>query len=93
MSTATQDDIAVQRPTLAEVDVFGLTHPGLVRRTNADHFLVASLHRTLHVRPMHAPAQLRPVGAVDDVRRGRPVLVVTLGGHPDDLVAAIQLDV
>jgi protein phosphatase len=49
MKTEARDDTALQRPTVAEVDVFGLTHPGLVRRTNADHFLVASLHRTLRV--------------------------------------------
>ena len=49
MPTATHDETALQRPTLAEVDVFGLTHPGNVRRTNADQFLVASLHRTLHI--------------------------------------------
>jgi serine/threonine protein phosphatase PrpC len=60
MKTATQDESALQRPTLAEVDVFGLTHPGLVRRTNADHFLVASLHRTLHVHSTSLGADLGP---------------------------------
>ena len=72
MSTATQDDIAVQRPTLAEVDVFGLTHPGLVRRTNADHFLVASLHRTLHV---HATSLGGGIGPQESESRGFLLLV------------------
>lgn len=60
MKTATQDVIALERPTLAEVDAFGLTHPGLVRRTNADHFLVASLHRTLHVHSTSLGTDLGP---------------------------------
>jgi len=60
MSTATRDETALQRPTVAEVDVFGLTHPGLVRRTNADHFLVASLHRTLRVHATSLGGDLGP---------------------------------
>ena len=48
-STATHETTAMQRPTLAEIDAFGVTDPGRVRKTNADQFLVASLHRTLHV--------------------------------------------
>lgn len=71
MRTATRDDAALQRPTVAEVDCFGLTHPGLVRRTNADHFLVASLHRTLHV---HATS-LADVGPQESESRGFLLLV------------------
>jgi serine/threonine protein phosphatase PrpC len=72
MKTATQDETALQRPTLAEVDAFGLTHPGLVRRTNADHFLVASLHRTLHV---HATSVGTDLGAQETESRGFLLLV------------------
>ena len=72
MKTATQDDIALQRPTIGEVDVFGLTHPGLVRRTNADHFLVASLHRTLHV---HATSLGEDFGPQETESRGFLLLV------------------
>ena len=60
MKTAIQDETALQRPTVAEVDAFGLTHPGLVRRTNADHFLVASLHRRLHVHSTSLGTDLGP---------------------------------
>ncbi|HKN67565.1 MAG TPA: PP2C family serine/threonine-protein phosphatase [Gemmatimonadaceae bacterium] len=60
MKTATRDETALQRPTLAEVDAFGLTHPGLVRRINADHFLVASLHRRLHVHSTSIGTELGP---------------------------------
>ena len=72
MSTATRDDTALQRPTLAEVDFFGLTHPGLVRKTNADHFLVASLHRTLHV---HATSLNDGLGPQETESRGFLLLV------------------
>jgi len=72
MSTATRDDPALQRPTLAEVDAFGLTHAGLVRRTNADHFLVASLHRTLHV---HATSLGDGIGPQESESRGFLLLV------------------
>jgi serine/threonine protein phosphatase PrpC len=72
MKTATQEETALQRPTLAEVDAFGLTHPGLVRRTNADHFLVASLHRTLHV---HATSIGTDLGPQETESRGFLLLV------------------
>jgi protein phosphatase len=72
MKTATHDETALQRPTLAEVDVFGLTHPGYVRRTNADHFLVASLHRTLHV---HATSLGTDFGPQETESRGFLLLV------------------
>jgi protein phosphatase len=72
MNIATHDETAVQRPTIAEVDVFGLTHPGLVRRTNADHFLVASLHRTLHV---HATSLTSDLGPQETESRGFLLLV------------------
>lgn len=32
------------RPLDAELDLFGLTHPGKVRRENQDHFLLATVH-------------------------------------------------
>jgi serine/threonine protein phosphatase PrpC len=72
MDTATHPDTAAQRPTIAEVDVFGVTHPGRVRRTNADHFLVASLHRTLKV---HATSLGGSVGPEETESRGLLLLV------------------
>jgi serine/threonine protein phosphatase PrpC len=36
--------IDVDRPRDAELDLFGLTHIGKVRKTNQDHFLVATVH-------------------------------------------------
>jgi len=39
----------MQRPLPSEIDVFGLTHAGKVRPTNADHFLVANFYRAMKV--------------------------------------------
>jgi protein phosphatase len=72
MGSATHHDTALDRPTIAEVDMFGLTHPGLVRRTNADQFLVASLHRTLHV---HATSLATDIGPQETESRGLLLLV------------------
>jgi protein phosphatase len=39
----------MRKPNADEIDVFGLTHPGKVRRQNQDAFLIASIHRTVNV--------------------------------------------
>jgi protein phosphatase len=38
-----------------EIDVHGLTHPGRVRKTNQDHFLLGSLHQQLKVLSTSLP--------------------------------------
>lgn len=38
-----------RKPTDADIDVYGLTHPGKVRKQNQDHFLVAALSRQMRV--------------------------------------------
>ena len=38
-----------RKPTDDQIDVHGLTHAGLVRNENQDHFLVSSLHRRMEV--------------------------------------------
>jgi len=47
----TLSGVAVQsrKPKDAEVDVFGLTHPGSVRKVNQDHFLISSLRKQMLV--------------------------------------------
>jgi protein phosphatase len=60
------------RPPMSEIDVFGLTHPGLVRRTNNDHFLVASFHRNLRVHYTSIPDTL---GDLETQSRGFLLLV------------------
>ncbi len=41
-------DIA-RRPRDNELDVYGLTHPGLVRQNNEDHFLICALKKRVEV--------------------------------------------
>lgn len=72
MTIATQPSVTDDRPSLAEVDVCGLTHTGLVRATNADHFLVASFHRTMRV---HATSLGDALGPQETQNRGFLLLV------------------
>ena len=43
------------KPRDEELDFFGLTHPGLVRKDNQDHYLVSTLHKTARVRSTSLP--------------------------------------
>jgi serine/threonine protein phosphatase PrpC len=70
--TTTTSAARTDRPLMAEVDVCGLTHQGLVRSTNADHFLVATLHRTLRV---HATSLGDALGPQETQQRGLLLLV------------------
>lgn len=72
MTIATQPSVTDDRPSMAEVDVCGLTHTGLVRATNADHFLVASFHRTMRV---HATSLGEGLGPQETQNRGFLMLV------------------
>ena len=40
----------VPKPTDAEIDVHGVTHPGKVRRENQDHFLISSLTKQMKIQ-------------------------------------------
>lgn len=42
-------EIAGPKPRDDEIDVFGLTHPGKVRTSNNDHFLLGAVHQSLQV--------------------------------------------
>jgi PPM family protein phosphatase len=39
-----------RKPYDEEIDVYGITHPGKVRKENQDHFLICSLKRQLEIR-------------------------------------------
>jgi len=68
------------RPELSEIDVFGLTNTGKVRKVNADHFLIASFHRTLHV---HNTSLTGDVGPTETQNRGFMMMVADgVGGLP-----------
>jgi serine/threonine protein phosphatase PrpC len=45
----TSREYPARTPRDDEVDVFGLSHQGKVRKDNQDHFLIASLHRQINV--------------------------------------------
>jgi PPM family protein phosphatase len=67
---------------MAEIDVFGLTDPGRVRRTNQDHFLIASLHKLLRVHQSSIPPDdLTPL--VTESRGFVFVVADGVGGRPD----------
>ena len=46
---------AGRRPRDDEIDVYGLTHPGKVRRENQDHFLISSLQKRMQVHLTSLP--------------------------------------
>ncbi|MGH7712072.1 MAG: PP2C family protein-serine/threonine phosphatase [Gemmatimonadaceae bacterium] len=48
-------DAAPWRPKDEELDIHGLTHKGKVRARNEDHFLIATLHKTMRVRSSSLP--------------------------------------
>ena len=47
--TATIVPLAVRKPRDDEIDVYGLTHPGKVRSTNNDQFMIGQVHKHLDV--------------------------------------------
>ena len=48
-----------RRPTDEELDMFGLTHTGRVRKNNQDHFLIASLRRQVEIHLTSLPPDTR----------------------------------
>jgi protein phosphatase len=48
------------RPMAQDIDVFGLTHQGRVRKENQDQFLIASLHKTMQIHSTSLPAERLP---------------------------------
>lgn len=52
-----------RKPRDDEIDVWGLTHPGKVRQTNNDHFLLGAVHKRLDVRLTSLPEAQLSLGA------------------------------
>ena len=44
-----------RKPADDQIDVYGLTHQGKVRKDNQDHFLIASLNKRMEVRQTSLP--------------------------------------
>ncbi len=51
---------SVEKPRDDELDLFGLTHPGRVRKENQDHFLLCTVHQqvVIHATSLPAPDSL-----------------------------------
>jgi len=43
------------KPRDSEIDMFGVTHPGRVRKENQDHFLLATVHPTVVIHGTNLP--------------------------------------
>jgi serine/threonine protein phosphatase PrpC len=54
-ATESQSSSSSRKPRDEELDFFGLTHRGLVRQDNQDHYLVSTLHKTARVRATSLP--------------------------------------
>ncbi|MDA1082415.1 MAG: protein phosphatase 2C domain-containing protein [Gemmatimonadetes bacterium] len=68
------------RPELNEIDAFGLTDTGRVRKVNADHFVIASFHRSIHVHHTSLPGD---IGPQETQNRGFAMIVADgVGGLP-----------
>ena len=55
MTATTDTSTPARKPLDEEIDVWGLTHPGNVRKTNEDHFLLGSLHKHLDIKATSLP--------------------------------------
>ena len=78
---------AEPRPALADIDVFGITDPGRVRRENQDQFLIASLHKLLRVHQSSIPPDdLTPL--VTESRGFVFVVADGVAGRPDGAQAS-----
>ena len=56
---ATAMPVALRKPHDDEVDVFGLTHPGHVRKANQDHFLLCSVRKQIQIHNTSLPSTER----------------------------------
>ena len=54
-------DTKNERPSQDQYDVYGMSHPGLKRSENQDHFLIASLHKALAIYGTSLPRESIPI--------------------------------
>ena len=90
MEQKTESRTAVTvRPADDELDMFGITHPGLKRPENQDHFLLATVHPqiVIHGSSLGGDAELPLRGS----RLGTVLLVADGVGGSTDGAAAAQL--
>ncbi|MEP6779677.1 MAG: serine/threonine-protein phosphatase, partial [Gemmatimonadaceae bacterium] len=76
-----------RRPAASNIDVFGITDKGIVRSTNEDQFLIASLQKTLEVHSSSVP--LEALGDLRGAPQGYLFMVADgVGGNRDGEVAS-----
>lgn len=76
-----------RRPASTDVDVFGITDRGQVRRENQDQFLIASLHKLLRVHQSSLAADdVSPL--ISDTRGWLFLVADGVGGRPDGQAAS-----
>ena len=63
------------RPSQDQYDGYGLSHPGLKRADNQDHFLIASLHKALAIYGTSLPRESIPI-----ISRPRGLIVLVADG-------------
>ena len=54
-----------RKPTDEQIDIYGLTHPGKVRKENQDHFLLSALHKRMEVYQTSLPDTSKLYGEVE----------------------------
>ena len=81
------------KPRDDEIDVFGLTHSGLVRKENQDHFLIASIHKRVQVLKTSLSAQEREPLADDRLAFLAMVADGVGGGEGGGRASATALEV
>ena len=75
------------RPHSTDVDLFGLTDRGQVRKDNQDQFLIATLHKLLRVHQASLPADdITPL--ISDSRGWLFLVADGVGGRPDGQAAS-----
>lgn len=91
-SQDTIPDVRV-KPRDDEIDVYGLTHKGLVRDDNQDHFLLAAIHKRVQVLQTSLTAQER--SPISDERLAFLAMVAdgVGGGEGGERASATTLEV
>ena len=81
MTTIQNSPVRRSRPMASDIDVFGLTDQGKVRKENQDQFLIASLHKTMQIQSTSLPPERLP--ELMSESRGLVFLVADgVGGMP-----------
>lgn len=71
-----------RKPADDELDAFGLTHPGLVRGQNQDHYLLATIHRRIEIK-LTSLSGVRPASLGDDRLAILAMVADGVGGTSD----------